>query len=268
MKSPEKIILNSNGRLILKKLILIPLVLLSFGIGSITYAEGDATRDQCSTLYAGMFIDSAGSGNQLIDVRGFANWGKPGSVSNYETDYQGGGIFLGNRMHCSSVPLRFEVGLHLGKPTAQTNQLDPAAEDETAVAEFEQLSSFRLGIEQELGGDATLILNAGLAHSKISNSVTDIDFNRTYPDGVFDPDDSFSDTSSKFGWVLGFEVETPVNMTWRLRVGGSLFDFGKETYYVNTSGNNPCGAGGTREACPYRVHNSLFTAHLALIREF
>ena len=251
-----------------KKLIIIPLLLLTFGISSIAYAENDEISNCCLDRFAGIFIDSGGSGNQLIDITGFANWGKPGSVSNYDSNYKGGGILLGKSFEYNNIPLRFETRFHASKPKAQTNQLDPAAGDETAFAEFEQLSSFRLGIEQEFGSGTKLIVNAGLAYSNISNFVIDIDFSQTYPDGIVDPDDSFSDTSSKLGWVIGLDLETPISDLWAFRLGGSLFDFGKDTYYVNTSGNNSCGRGGEREPCPYLVHNSLFTAYLALIRKF
>ena len=268
MNYPARPDRNNHRRLSLKRLIFLSLFLFTNGFGSYVNAADDESEGRCSTLYAGIFVDSGGVGNQLNDVAGFANWGKPGSVSKYDSDYVGGGILFGKRFPCLDVPLRFEVEIHASKPMAQTNQLDPAAGDETAVAEFGQLSSFRFGLEQDFGDGTMLILNAGLAHSKISNSVTDIDFNETYPDGIFDPDDSFSDTSSKLGWVIGLNIETPVSEMWKLRFGASLFDFGQDTYYVNTSGNNRCGAGGEREPCPYQVRNSLFTANLAFIHDF
>lgn len=268
MNYSSKIDRNNDVRISSKSLIFMSLFLIANGFVSFANAANNEIEDRCSALYAGIFVDAGGTGNQLHDGMGFANWGNPGSISNYDSEYAGGGLLFGKRFSCLDAPLRFEVELHGSKPTAQTNQLDPAAGDETAVAEFGQLSSFRLGLEQEFGDGATLILNAGLAHSRISNSVTDIDFNRTYPDGIFDPDDSFSDTSSKLGWVVGLNIETPLSEMWKLRFGASLFDFGQDTYYVNTSGNNPCGAGGDRKPCPYQVHNSLFTANLAFIREF
>ena len=113
----------------------------------------------------------------------------------------------------------------------------------------------------------TVLFNGGVAVAGIENSVTDIDFFPDMPPQK-DPDDSFHDRSTRIGWVLGLGLEAPLGDAWRWRLDGSYLGFGRSTHRVNRSGNNPCGPGGPREACRYRVENHLAILRLAVIRRF
>ena len=214
-------------------------------------------------MYAGVFAGYARMNNRLVDVDGFANWGHPGSGSNYNDDGFAGGVLVGKKFGIGRVPFRIEVDGTFGDLSADTNTLDPEGLDETAKAEFRWSVTTRAGIEQALGR-STIFVTGGLAIARIANSVTDIDF----PPTRVDPDDSFRDSSTEIGWVIGAGIETPLVDAWTLRLEGSYMDFGSSTYDVNRSGNNRCGPGGPSRPCPYHVEHSLGLVRLALIYPF
>lgn len=213
--------------------------------------------------YAGVFAGYARLNNRLIDVDGFANWGHPGSGSNYNDDGLAGGVLVGKKFEIGEVPFRIELDGTFGDLSATTNRLDPEGLDETAKAEFRWSVTTRAGIEQAVG-PATVFATGGLAVARIANSVTDIDF----PPTRVDPDDSFRDSSTEIGWVVGIGVETPLADVWRLRLEGSYMDFGSSTHYVNRSGDNVCGPGNPRRPCPYHIENTLALVRLVLIYPF
>ena len=216
--------------------------------------------------YAGLFVGTGLTGNRILDVDGFANWGNPGSVTDYDDEDFVGGALAGTRLRLGGLPLRLELDATLGNISAKTDRLDPVGLDETAVADYQWVATARGGVEDELGG-VTLFASAGLAAARIRNSVTDIDFVSGRP-AQMDPDDSFRNESIRFGWVIGAGLETSVAEEWILRLEGSYLDFGRSTYFVNEAGDARCGPGGLRIACPYRVENSLGLLRVAVIRRF
>ena len=145
-------------------------------------------------------------------------------------------------------------------------RVDPQGRDETARASLRWATTARVGVERT-EGPVTVLFNGGVAVAGIENSVTDIDFFGDMPPRK-DPDDSFHDRSTRIGWVLGLGIEAPLGDAWRWRLDGSYLGFGRSTHRVNRSGNNPCGPGGPREACRYRVENHLVILRLAIIRRF
>lgn len=213
--------------------------------------------------YAGVFAGYARLNNRLIDVDGFANWGHPGSGSTYNDDGFAGGVLVGKKFKIGGMPFRIEFDGTLGDLSATTNTLDPEGLDETAKAEFRWSVTTRAGVEYAVGR-STVFATGGLAIARIANSVTDIDF----PPTRLDHDDSFRDSSTEIGWVVGAGVETPLADDWTLRLEGSYLDFGSSTHYVNRSGNNSCGPGNPRRPCPYHVENTLTLVRLALIYPF
>ena len=228
---------------------------------------GDPTADSIWTeTYAGLFIGSGLAQNRLVDVDGFANWGHPGSLSEYDDQGFAWGALAGSRFEFAGTPLRLEVDATFGGLSASTEQLDPEGLDETAIADFQWLATARAGVEDRLGG-VTLFATGGLAAARIDNSVTDIDFGSGMLPRM-DPDDSFRDSSTHFGWAIGIGIETALPDDWTLRLDGSYLDFGRKTFYVNESGNNSCGPGGPRSACPYHVENSIGILRLGLVRRF
>ena len=216
--------------------------------------------------YAGLFVGTGLTGNRILDVDGFANWGNPGSVTEYDDEDFVGGALAGTRLRLGGLPLRLELDATLGDISARTDRLDPVGLDETAVADYQWLATARGGVENELGG-VTLFASAGLAAARIRNSVSDIDFAPGRP-AEMDPDDSFRDDSIRFGWVIGAGLETSVAEEWALRLEGSYLDFGRSTYFVNEAGDARCGPGGPRIACPYRVENSLGLLRVVVLRRF
>ena len=226
---------------------------------------GEEAPDRAGT-YVGIFAGVVRTDNRIVDVDGFANWGNPGSVSDYDKGGFGGGMLLGKRFDIAGARLRIEVDGTFGDLSAKTNQLDPEGLDETARSEFRWIATGRGGGEQAIGS-ATVFATGGLALARVGNSVTDIDFS---PDtGMqMDPDDSFRDRSTKLGWVAGAGFEAPLADDWKLRLEGAYLDFGRKTYYVNHSGNNSCGPGNPRRRCPYNVENALVIVRLAIIHRF
>ena len=145
-------------------------------------------------------------------------------------------------------------------------RVDPQGRDETAGASLRWATTARVGVERT-EGPVTVLFNGGVTVAGIENSVTDIDFFGDMSPRK-DPDDSFHDRSTRIGWVLGLGIEAPLGDAWRWRLDGSYLGFGRSTHRVNRSGNNPCGPGGPREACRYRVENHLVILRLAIIRRF
>ena len=213
--------------------------------------------------YAGVFGGYARMNNRLVDVDGFANWGQPGSGSNYNDDGLAGGVLVGKKFGIGGVPFRIEVDGTFGDLSATTNTLDPEGLDETAKAKFRWSVTTRAGVEQALGR-TTVFATGGLAIARVANSVTDIDF----PPPRLDPDDSFRDSATEIGWVVGVGVETPLADTWLLRLDGSYMDFGSSTYDVNRSGDNRCGPGGPRRPCLYNVEHRLGLVRMAIVYPF
>ncbi len=230
-----------------------------------TTIVGQDAFDRAGT-YAGGFIGSGRTDNRIVDIEGFANWGNPGSVSEYDTAGLVGGVLIGKKFDVGGARLRTEIDGTFGDLMAMTNQLDPQGLDETAVSEFRWIATGRGGAERAIG-DWTVFATGGVALAGVVNSVTDIDFGPNISPRV-DSDDSFRESSTKIGWVAGVGFETPLADGWTLRFEGSYLDFGRKTHYVNESGNNSCGPGNPRRPCPYDVRNTLGTVRLAIIHGF
>ena len=96
---------------------------------------GEDAPDRAGT-YVGIFAGVVRTDNRIVDVDGFANWGNPGLVSDYDKGGFGGGMLLGKRFDIAGARLRIEVDGTFGDLPAKTNQLDPEGLDETARSEF------------------------------------------------------------------------------------------------------------------------------------
>ena len=236
------------------------------GAGPSAADAGGAAR-QPTEAYGGVFAGSGRMGNRLVDVDGFANWGNPGSIVDYDDNRAVGGALLGRKFELDGTRLRFEIDAMFGYLSASSNRLDPEGLDETVETDVRWLATARVGVEDSIG-PATVFATAGLATARIDRSVTDIDFGPNMPEHV-DPDDSFSDRSTEFGWVIGVGVEYPLTGAWTLRLDGSYVDFGRSTHHVNRSGNNRCcGAGTPRRPVSYDISNRLGIVRAAIVYRF
>jgi len=216
--------------------------------------------------YAGVFIGSGFMKNRIIDIDGFADWGNPGSVSEYDDTGLVGGVIVGRKFDVGGLTLRMELDGTLTNVSASTDKLGPEGLDETAESEFSWIVSARGGVEQAVGC-VTVFVTTGLAFAGISNSVTDIDSSDS--GSMVDPDDSFGKDSTEVGWVVGAGAEAALSDAWALRLEGLYMDFGESTHLVNRSANNRCcGPEIPRRAASYEVENRLSTARLAIIRRF
>lgn len=230
---------------------------------------GGAARDGTGA-YAGVFAGSGRTDNRLTDVDGFADWGNPGATTDYDQRGLVGGVLAGRTFEVSGTRLRVEIDGTFGALSARTDKLDPTCTDESAASEFRWVATARVGVEEPVGR-ATVFATGGLAAARIVNSVTDIDYSGTRcleRDLRPDPDDSFRDSSTETGWVIGVGVEAPLSDAWTLRLDGSYLDFGRSTHHVNHSGGNPCGPGGPHRPCRYDIENRLGIVRLAIIRQF
>ena len=225
------------------------------------YAAEDGSR-----AYAGVFVGSAEVDNRLTDVEGFAYPDDPGLVTRYGDAGFIGGVLIGKKLDLGGATIRLELDGTIGDLEAQTNQLDPRpwALDETAVVEFQWVTTARVGIEKSFGS-VTVFATGGLARTRIENFVVDVDFGPNRPRTV-DPDDSFHDRSTETGWVIGLGAEIPLTGGWVARLEGLHLDFGRNDHYVNHSGNNACGPGGHRRPCPYKIEHELDVFRLAITR--
>ncbi len=234
--------------------------------GSGPAKAGDDAGFDWTGAYTGAFVGFGGADNRIVDVEGFANWGNPGSALDYDNSGFVGGALVGKRLDVGGVPLRIELDGTFGGLSAASNRLDPVGLDETVRSEFRWIATARAGIEQPVG-PTMLFTSGGLAAARIDHSVTDIDFGPNITTRV-DPDDSFRDATTRVGWVIGFGVEAPLADGWTVRLEGLYLDFGRSTHYVNRSGNNACGPGMPRRACPYEIDNKLGIVRLGIIWRF
>ena len=58
-------------------------------------ADGSGAAFDWSGAYAGVFAGSGRTGNRIIDIDGFANWGNAGSVVDYDDEGFVGGALIG-----------------------------------------------------------------------------------------------------------------------------------------------------------------------------
>ncbi len=229
---------------------------------SASAGNNDAVLEWAET-YAGGFGGAGRMDTRIVDVDGFANWGHPGSVVDYDiAGFVGGGL-IGKKFSLGGVPLRIEFNGLFGNMSAETNKLDPVGLDETAEAELRWITTMGAGIDHVIEG-ATIFATGGLAAAGIANTVTDVDFTANMPPEV-DPDDSFRDNAMEIGWVVGGGVETPLTNAWSLRMEASYLNLGQGTHYVNRAANNRCGPGNAQRPCPYHVDNTLGIVRWAII---
>ena len=260
-----------------RALIVLPALAILAGGGPVNASDGDDALDLTDT-YAGVFAGFGRTDNRITDVDGFSNWGNPGWSVDYEDTGFAGGALIGRKFEAGGLPLRLEFDATFGGGSAKTNRIDPgnpADPDETVESEFRWIATARAGLEKAIGA-ATIFASAGLAVARVENSLTDLDrsldrsFDPPRPTPWRkDPDDSFREVSTEFGWVIGAGVETPVSDAWTLRLEGSYLDFGNSTHRANRSGNNRCcGADTPRRPVSYRIENKFGIVRLGLIYRF
>ena len=218
-------------------------------------------------FYAGAFIGQGRAQSAIVDVNGASNWGNPGWTVDYEDDGVAGGILIGRQLTDGRFPLRVEASGAFGDLVAQTNRLDPRGRDETARSEPRWVASLRLGVAASRG-PATFFVSAGPAVAGLLNAVEDLDRSGLDDPWHRDPDDSFENRDTAFGWAASAGVEINVGDAWRLRLEGAHFDFGSGKHTLNHSANNRCGPGNPRSPCVYTVDNELSMVRLAALRRF
>ena len=249
-----------------RELNLAVIALCVFMTGKPLSAGGNESVSDEARTYTGIFIGSGLMGNQIVDIEGFANWGQPGYTLDYGDNRFVAGALLGTKVGLGGVRLRIEFDGTFGNLSGRSNRLDPAGLDETAGSDIRWIATGRVGFELPVGG-ATAFATVGAAVSRITNFVTDIDSARDILPHT-DPDDSFRDSSTDLGPVIGAGIEAPLPGAWMLRVEDSFLDFGWSTHTVNHSGNNRCGPGNPRRPCPYDVRNQLGIIRFGLIYRF
>ena len=243
-------------------------------------AANDNGFDRTGT-YAGVFAGSGRADGRIVDVDGFSYTGNPGWTVDYDDAGFAAGALIGRKFEIGGVPLRIELDGTFGDLSAKTNRIDPRFQppDETVESEFRWVATARAGVERAVG-PATVFASAGLALARIENSLMDLDAYRDrsgewvlLPNGRaaqrMDPDDSFRDGSTEFGWVIGAGVEAPLSDAWTLRLEGSYLDFGEGAHHANRSGDDRCcGAGSPRRPVSYRIENRLGIVRLGIIYRF
>ena len=231
--------------------------------------------------YAGVFAGSGRADGRIVDVDGFSYSGNPGWAVDYDDAGFAAGALIGRKFEIGGVPLRIELDGTFGDLSAKTNRIDPRFQppDETVESEFRWVATARAGVEGAVG-PATVFASAGLALARIESSLMDLDAYRDrngewvlLPNGRaaqrMDPDDSFRDGSTEFGWVIGAGVEAPLSDAWTLRLEGSYLDFGEGAHHANRSGDDRCcGAGSPRRPVSYRIENRLGIVRLGIIYRF
>ena len=241
-------------------------MLLVFMHASPANAAGDDDTGDTDCTYAGVLVGSARAFNRIADIDGFANWGNPGATLDYDDVELVGSALVGRRLGIGAVPLRLEFDATIGDMRATTNRLDPQGLDETAEAKFRWIVTAGAGSDFTIGR-FTVFGKGGLAVADVDNSVTDIDFFRDRPP-MRDPDDSFREVSTDFGWQLAAGVEAAVADGWALRLDAAYMAFGRSSYAVNRGRNNRCGPGGPQRPCLYEVEHTLGLLRLGFVYRF
>ncbi|MDE0153922.1 MAG: outer membrane beta-barrel protein [Gammaproteobacteria bacterium] len=197
-------------------------VLGAFALLMVTASGPAYAAEDGSGAYAGVFVGSGEIDNRLTDVSGFA-YPVPGWVTRYGDAGFIGGVLIGKKFDLGGATIRLELDGTIGDLEAQTNQLGPRpwALDETAVVEFQWITTARVGIEKSFGS-VTVFATGGLARARIENFVVDVDFGLGRPRTV-DPDDSFHDRSTETGWVIGLGAEIPLTGGWVARLEGLIW---------------------------------------------
>ena len=256
-------------------------VFAALAVGGPADAADDETSARPGKTYAGLFAGVGRVDGRVVDTDGFSNSGNPGHAVDYGRNGIVGGALIGRKFETGGIPVRVELDGAFGGMSAITDRIDPRFErrDETVESDFRWVATARAGIERAVGR-ATVFATAGLAVARIENSLTDLDAWRDQdgewvllPDGRAaqrkDPDDSFHDARTEFGWVIGAGVEAALGGAWALRLDGSYLDFGESTHRANRSGDDRCcGAGSPRRPVSYRIENKLGIVRLGVIWRF
>ena len=244
-------------------------------------AADDRAFGGAGETYAGLFAGLGQVDGRVVDTDGFSNWGKAGWSVGYDDTGLVAGALIGRRFALGGVLLRVEVDGVFGGMATKTDDVDPRFErrDETVESELRWVATARAGVEHPMGR-ATVFATAGLAAARIENSLTDLDAYKDQddewvlqPDGRAarrkDPDDSFHDASTEFGWVIGAGVEAALSDAWALRFDVSYLDFGESTHKANRSGDDRCcGTDSPRRPVSYRIENKLGIVRLGVIYRF
>ena len=244
-------------------------------------AADDETSARPGKTYAGLFAGVGRVDGRAVDTDGFSYSGNPGHAVDYGRNGIVGGALIGRKFETGGIPVRVELDGAFGGMSAKTDRIDPRFErrDETVKSDFRWVATARTGIERAIGR-ATVFATAGLAVARIENSLTDLDHYQDQddewvylPDGRLaqrkDPNDSFHDARTEFGWVIGAGVEAALGGAWALRLDGSYLDFGESTHRANRSGDDRCcGAGSPRRPVSYRIENKLGIVRLGVIYRF
>ena len=83
-------------------------------------------------------------------MEGFANWGHPGSSSDYENTETVGGVLIGKKGDLNGLPVRSELDGTFGKISSETNQLDPEGWMKQQSLRFYGLLPQELGWKKKL----------------------------------------------------------------------------------------------------------------------
>ncbi len=241
------------------------LAMLALGATETRAADGGGDEN-----YAGVFVGTGKAAGKIVDIDGFADWGNPGSTSRLNGSAALAGVLAGRRFDMGNSGLRIEIDALAGNLSANTDKLDPTCNDETAAARIRWMATARMGIDMDVG-NTRIFLAGGPALARIVNSVSDIDYagpGCLEGNLLFDDDDSFRSDETRVGWALGAGLEMPLSSRWTMRLDGTRFDFGQESYQVNESGNNRCSRGGEFRPCTYSLDNRGAMARLMIFYRF
>ena len=175
--------------------------------------------------YLGLNVGWIGSYNRVTDIEGLQD--DPGTVHRYHKSSVTGGVYAGYNWQVTNWVLGVEADFS-GASAKSSHVLDDTPGsgfdmDATAETRVSWTSTYRGRLGFLVTPSTLLYGTGGLALARIKNAQIDTD------SGVFDPNDSVSRTSTRFGWVAGGGVEYMFTPNVIARLEGLYMGFNNET---------------------------------------
>ncbi len=216
-------------------------------------AQGPTAASHAGS-YVGAHLGLAWIETENTDLDGYST-PVPGTTIDFSDRTRAAGFLIGHNRQFNNLVIGLEGDITFGDFSAFTFDSDPDERDETAETIYNRIATIRGRLGYSIGR-VLVFGTGGIAIADITNKLSDFD---AVPP-VFDPDDSFTDTETRTGWVAGGGIDL-ISQTgnWSGRVEALYMDFGDVTNKVDTI------PGGTNSR--FRSENLVKVVRFAITRK-